>query len=426
MQLVRFYQKLTLTRKNGEKYTLVSDGRLPYSIPLGQSNAYSKSTSPSTTQVTIQNLTPTHRDWFQKGLHVELISGWIDDEVTSFKTTTNGTISSVTPPEEGDDDNTLVFNVKDGTDYDNIKAIKIKTSKMIRERASQKELKSAISAYSKKQDAAYSKWKKDHSHATSAQISAKKKEIAAQKRKYTTNARANYSKTKKALDSKKKMKKKTVYEYMSFKKKTKSSTIIKAIAKKAGIKIDTLSLATNHVWINGYTAKKKPMDCIREIAKACSTDITYPHGQLVIKNIESGHKLGLYIQKETGILAKAVRQTDGDGKTWQLSFLYRSLTVGDVFHYKDDRLDGWVIVLNGTNEYEIGGTPTSSPVVELWDDYKKAQKKKIDARKKKDREAKKKADKDAKKKAKDKRSKRTKDKKTKSKKSSDKKSEGKN
>ena len=106
--------------------------------------------------------------------------------------------------------------------------------------------------------------------------------------------------------------------------------------------------------------------------------------------------------------------------------MYRSLTVGDVFHYKDERLDGWVIVLNGTNEYEIGGTPTSSPVVELWDDYKKAQKKKIDARKKKDREAKKKADKDAKKKAKDKRSKRAKDKKTKSKKSSDKKSGGKN
>lgn len=415
MQLVRFYQKLTLTKKNGDKFSLVSDGRLPYNVPLGQSNTYSKSTSPSTTQITIQNLTPTHRDWFVKGLKVELISGWIDGTEGSYKTTVNGTISSVTPPNQGDDDNTLVFDVKDGSDYDSIKTIKIKTSKMVRERASQKELKASISAYSKKQDTAYSKWKKEHPHATGTQISAKKKAVSTAKKKYTTNARASYNKTKKALDKKKKMQKKTVYEYMSFKKKTKSSTIIKAIAKKAGIKIDKLSLATDHVWLNGYTAKKKPMDCIREIAKACATDITYPHGQLIIKNIESGNKLDLYIQKETGILAKAVKQTDGDGKTWQLSFLYRSITVGDVFHYKDDRLNGWVIVLNGTNEYEIGGTPTSSPVVELWDDYKKEQKKTINAQKKKDRDAKKKADKAETKKATAKRTKRAADKKKKKK-----------
>lgn len=417
MELVRFYQHLTLTKKNGDKFDIISDGRLPYVLPLGHTNNYSQSTSPSTTEITVQNLTPAHQVEFVKGLQIDLSAGWIGSDGTSgiFKTCTHGTISSVTPPNEGDDDNTLVFNVKDGGDYDSIKTIKIKTSKMVRERASQKELKTAISAYSKKQDTAYTKWKKEHPKATSTQISAKKKAVSAIKRKYTSNARATYNKTKKELDAKKKMKKKTVYEYMSFKKNTKSSTIIKAIAKKAGIKIDELKLATDHVWINGYTAKKKPMDCIREIAKACATDIAYPHGKLIIKNIKSGNKLNLYIQKETGILAKAVKQTDGDGKTWQLSFLYRSITVGDVFHYKDDRLDGWVIVLNGTNAYEIGGTPTSSPVVELYSDYQKAQEKKINAQKKKDRDAKKKADKEATKKAKTKRTKRAADKKKKKK-----------
>lgn len=427
MKLVHFYQKLTLTEKNGTKYTLISTSRKPNQIGMGHTNNYSKATTPSTTEITIQNITPAHQKRFKKGLEVDLEAGWFNADASTkvVHTTTSGTISSMTPPSEGDDANTLTFNVKDGKDYDNIKTIKIKKSKTVRKQASQKELTKAIKAYSTKLDNQFASWKKANPKATKTQVATKQSALAKKQKTYTTNARSAYNKAKKYYDKHKKTEQKTVYEYMSFKKNTKASTIIKSIAKKAGIKIKTLDLSTDHVFLKGYTAKSKPMTCIREIAKTCVTDVTWPHGELVIKNIKSGHKIDLHIEASTGILAKAVRQTDGGGKQWQLQFLYRSITVGDVFYYKDPdstRLKGWVIVLSGTNAVEIGDVPTSAPLVELYDDYKKEQAKKINAQKKKDRKTKSKADAAAKKKARAKRATRTKSKQSKDKKSTTKKS----
>jgi hypothetical protein len=341
-----------------------------------------------------------------------LIAGWLNEDGSSrvLHSATSGTISSVTPLVESDDDNTLTFNVKDGKDYDSIKAIKIKKSKRVRKQASQKELTQSIKAYNKKRRTKYDNWKKSHPKATAKQISAQKANVTSDEKKYATNARSSYNKAKKYYDDHKKYEKKTVYEYMSFKKNTKASTIIKAIAKKAGIDIDHMNLAIDHVYLNGYTAKDKPMACIRAIAKTCTTDVIWPHGKLVIENIKKNRKRNIHIEKTTGLLSKPIKQTDGDGKQWQVTFLYRTITVGDVFYIKHDRLTGWVIALSGTNAIEIGGVPTTTVICELFSDYEATEKKKINAQKKKDRTAKRKADKVARDAAKKKRQDRTKNK----------------
>ena len=415
MKLVHFYQKLTVWKPGGSTFTVICRARAPHRILIEHTNTYTAKGTPGNTEITVHNLTKSHANLFKKGARARLTAGWYnaDDTAHIIHEVTDGKISSVTPPATSDADLIVNFNIADGQKYDAIKAIKVKKSKRVRVRASQKDLDKAISKYNSGINAKRKKWIDEHPKASRKEVRAKNAEWLRLKKNYATNARSSYNKQRKALDNKKKYQVKTVYEFMSFKKNTKGSTIVKKVAKKAGIKLAAVHLNYDRTYTNGYTAKAKPMKVIEQIASDCDTDIIYRYAKIYLERLDSKRKKNLYIEYSTGLLSEPEYQADDDSKVtqWQVTFLYRSLAVGDVFHLKSRAVTGWVIVMSGSNAYQSGSAPTTQVVVELYSDYKKTLTKKINAKKKSDRAAKAKADKKAKAAAKKKRTARAKDKK---------------
>lgn len=400
MKLVHFYEKVTVWVSATKTFTVIYRARAPHRILIEHNQTYTSKGSPGNVEISIHNLTDAHANYFKKGRRVRLTAGWYnaDDTAHIIHEVTDAKISSVTPPTTSDSDSVVTFDVADGQKYDSLKAVKVKKSKRVRVRASQKSLDKAITSYNSKINKIRRTWIDEHPHASKKELQSKSREWTRKKKNYATNARSAYNKQKKELDEKKKYQVKTVYEYLSFKKNTKGSTIVKQVAKKAGIKLAAVHMNYDRKYLTGYTAKAKPMQVIEQIAGDCDTDIIYRYGAIYLEKLDSKRKKNLYIEYSTGLLEEPEYQDDNDSKTaqWQVTFLYRSLAVGDVFHLKSKAVTGWVIVLSGSNSFSGGSAPTTQVIVELYSDYKKTTTKKINAKKAADRKAKAKADKKAK------------------------------
>lgn len=410
MKLVHFYQKITVWISRKKTYSVISRIKAPYTLLIEHTNTFTSKGTPGTTEISIHNLTDAHAKYFKKGARVRLTAGWYnaDDTAKIIHEVIDSKISTVTPQSSNDADTLVQFTISDGQKYDSLKPVKVRKSKRVRVRASQKSLDKAISTYNSKMNKEHRRWTDEHPHATKKEITAKNRHYTTKKKSYATNARSSYNKQRKSLDNKKKYEYKKSYEFLSFKKGTRGSTIVKTIAKKSGIKLARVHLNYDRKYTSGYTAKNKPMKVIEQIAGDCNTDIIYRYGAVYLEKLDSKRKLNLYIQYSTGLLQEPEYQADSDSKSpqWQVTFLYRALAVGDVFHLKSKNLNGWVIVISGSNSVQAGAAPTTQVIVELYSDYKKVLTKKINAKKKADRKAKVKADKKGKAKGKNKRSKR--------------------
>ena len=417
MKLVHFYQKITVWISSKETFTVIYRARAPYRILIEHNKTYTSKGTPGNTEISIHNLIKSHANYFKKGRRVRLTAGWYnaDDTAHIIHQVVDDKISTVTPPTESAADSVVTFDITDGQKYDNLKAVKVKKSKRVRMRASQKDLDKAISAYNSKMNTDRRKWIDEHPHASKKEVTAKNKYYSNKKKNYATNARSAYNKQRKELNNKKKYQIKKSYEYLSFKKNTKASTIVKKVAKESGIKLAKVNLNYDRKYTNGYTAKSKPMKVIEQIASDSDTDIIYRNDAIYLEKLDSKRKLNLYIDYTTGLLEEPEYQADNDSKVaqWQVTFLYRSLAVGDVFHLKSKAVTGWVIVLSGSNSFQSGSAPSTQVIVELYSEYKTKLTKKINKKKKADRTAKAQADKKSKAAAKKKRTARAKNKKSK-------------
>lgn len=383
MELVHFYTRIEL-RNNGKlDYKLIAMQALPHTASIDVTNNYSNDDTPSTTDVTLHGLLKEHSDKFVKGSQVDIYAGFYNSDKTAnlVKQQVHGTITTIQPRKNDSGDWQLTFTMQDGEKYDNLKPIKVKQSKNVRVVASQKSLEKQISDYNSDYNKKFNLWRDTHPHATDKQVKAKRKTYTTLKKAARTKLSADWKKKRTYLNNHKKYQKKTTYKALSFKPGTKGSAIIKKIAKEAGISIGKVEVVYDHVYAKGYIAKKKPMNCIREVASDCKTTCYWQHGYLQIKDFAKQNKLSYIATPETGLLQPPEYQEDSEqGQTWQLSMIYNpDMTTGTVFkvsHSLSD-LKGWVIVLSGTNTISTGSTPTSEATVMLYSDYKTKQAKKV-------------------------------------------------
>lgn len=403
MKLVHFVQSLTLTISKNNRYHVYSNAHDGHRILMEHTNTFSSVDTTGSVEITIHNLTAAHIKLFKKGRHVTLNAGWINNDWTGkiIHRVISGKITFVSPAHNVDSDAVVQFTITTNQNYDAKKVIKVRTSKRVRIRASQKSLDKSISSYNSKINKERRKWIDEHPHASKKELRSRNKRWTQLKKNYATNARSSYNKARKLLNEKKRYQVKSVYGYMTFKKGTHASTIIKRIAKKSGIRLKAVHLNYDRVYLKGYTAKSKPMKCIKQIAADCDTDIINRYGNLYIEKLDTKRKRNIHIQPSTGLLTTEYQSGDDNKNShqWQITFLYRSVAVGDVIYLNATAQGGpkgWVIILSGNSSFTGGGTPSTQVVVELYSTYRTTIKKQINKKKAADRKAKAKADKRAK------------------------------
>lgn len=418
MKMVHFYKRLELRNDGKLVYTLVSTQKPPYNGQFDLSINFSNDDTPSTTDITVHGLTKAHSDLFEKGSQVDIYAGYFnsDNSANLVKHCVHGTITTIDPRKNDSGDWQLTFTMQDGEKYDDMKPIKVKDSKKVRLVASQKSLESKIRKYNSNLNKRFNFWRDTNPHATDKEVAAKRKAKTKAEKTFRTQQSASWNKQRKYLNTHKKYRIKTKYKALSFKPGTKGSAIINKIAKMSGIKIQKINLVYDRKYLNGYTAKKKPMNCIREIAADCKSNVYWKNGYLQIKDFVQQNKLSYVATKTTGLLSEPEYQEDSDtGQTWQLNVLFNPLiTTGSVFQVKSETFSGWIITLSGNLTHSDGSTPAAQINVQLFSEYKKRQATAVAKKQKADsKTAKAKAKKDAakRKQAKDKRTKRQKAKK---------------
>lgn len=392
MKLAHFYQRLVVRTKR-ETYSFESSDKAPHILNIEHTNNFDGSNRPSNTETTVHSIKNEHKNIiiqaFQQGSEVSLYAGWYNPDYTEslISHVTTGTISSIHPMSKIDA--SITFSIKDGTDYSKEKTIKVeqaRKSKAVRTKASIPNAQQLIKNNERKTKRMLSK------HVGSKKYYAMEQRANNRMRNYRNRVNKRVIAAKKRADKQEQKRQKIVYKAMSFKAGTSGETIIKAIAKKANISITALHLEYNHKYLKGYVANKKPLQVITDVANDCKTPPFYRHGHLYIEKLGTNHKLNLTIEPSTGLMGTPQPQIDYIQKhakpneySYQIQFVYRSISVGDVFYLKSKELTGEVIALSGANAKSNGSVPNTTCVVKLLSAYNKEQKQSIADAKKKQR-----------------------------------------
>lgn len=415
MKLVHFYLKVVLD----DKLSIISSGRTHHNTSIDLTYNFSNESTPSATETTIYGLKRSTANKFKKSKPVDLYAGFYNSDGTANNIghILHAKITTVDPLQNDSGDWSLKFTIQDGKVKDPKKAIKIKGSKKVRLKSSNKsfQYRKKIGSYSAKQRKSREQWLKQNPKASSKAKHLRYQKMENNIKSYRTQLKAQQNRYNKELNQNKKYKIKTVYKYMSFKPRTKGSAIIKAVAKKAGINISSMKLVYDRVYYNGYTANKKPLNVIKEVAKACQTNMFYQHGKLVIKSFAKNKKINYTCVPETGLITPPTLSEDSDSKgTYQATILFNpKITTGVIFRVTD-KMTGFnddVIVTSGSASVSISDTPTMDISFKKLSTYKKQQASSIKNKKNADTKKKEKRDQADKKKAIAKRKARTKKKK---------------
>lgn len=405
MYLVHRYITMLLLW-DGKQLKIKSTEKPPDNLQIGFTAPFKKSSTPSVTQVTFTNLSPSEISEFKKGRTIDLYAGWYNSDYSASigGRLCGGKITSFTPKTIDGVDNTFSVNFKDGIDYDAIKAKKVAVSKKVRETASQADVDKAITRNNSKLNKDRRRFIDNHPHLTPKQKRIYDKKIIKEKNAFATSAREKYVSDKKKSNKNKKYRVKTTHKNQAFKRNTKGSTIIKGIASRYGIKIRQLKLVYDRNYRRGYTVDKKPLSAIAQVAKDCKTDMFYRSGQLYICDASKGFKTGLTITYETGLLEEPTKSDDEDD-LWEVKFLMRpEISTGAIFKLKSRTESATMIVISGEHDCSDDDFSTTAEC-KVLSEYEKSQQSAVKKAKHSDQKAAKK-DAAARKKAKDKRTKR--------------------
>lgn len=160
---------------------------------------------------------------------------------------------------------------------------------------------------------------------------------------------------------------------LTFAKGTKASAIIKSVAAKAGINLSYVTLKTDKVYKDGYTADGHPMDTLSDIAGDCKTSLFYLRGQLTIRYVYDGGSTGEFdLDYTNGLLQSPTRESrdedwieadDNDALgawSWSVdSILNYKITTFARVHVKTPYVNAKMMVLSGEHSFD-GEQPTTT------------------------------------------------------------------
>lgn len=128
MKLVRLYRRLEVDGKKG-KLTLKSYAKIPYNVSMDIEASY-QSGSRETTQVSIMNLPTEDIKYLTKGANARVYGGWYSETglYNDVGIIMEGTLATPTPSTIDESGKTTTITITDGSNYDKIPEVKIKTT----------------------------------------------------------------------------------------------------------------------------------------------------------------------------------------------------------------------------------------------------------------------------------------------------------
>jgi hypothetical protein len=293
------------------KQTPKNSWAIQFNIP------FSDSSTPPTCTVTIKNLSAKNRSLFKVGRTVKVYAGYAEDGTGLIS---SGAIRSTTPYTSDGVNTTFTFTYREGDEYANAESSA--------EKANDK-----LEAARKKQEKAIGK-----------------------------KAAAKLPKIKK-------------HSALSFGKNSKAETIIRRIAKDAGIKISGIYLKKNNTYRKGFTCHGKPLSNIQTIAKACGSQVYYRRGQVYIDDLSKklGHQETVLITDHvkgngggTGLIqypTTSSETNEAKHKTWEVVSLLRyQISTGSVVTVRNKFLNGTFRVKSGTHVCDDSAFTTTMEV----------------------------------------------------------------
>ena len=314
-----------VTNKKGKKQILHNDEGFETNYPFGFEVHFSDTPSPQENTVTVYNLSKDHSSFYQKDEKAALYFNW----GKSKKLLAEGYISKV---EKGQSDGvtiTQVLTFTEGTDYNNIKARKLKVTKG---KKNSKTVKTTEAGHYKTYKSGKKVW-----------VKAK-----------TKNKRVKTRATK------------TVFVNKTYRKGTTYKKIIQGIASQAKIKIAKIDLAKNSKIKKSYTAKGKPLTLIKDLVKKTGSKMTYVRGKLEIVNPKSKKRTWIEIDDQDLVQPPTLSEDNEKDNAWEIvTPLIPEITTNVGIHMESKFCKGYYYVKSGQHSFDGDNPQTQSTLVKI-------------------------------------------------------------
>lgn len=369
MYFVHRYLRIHVQWKGHHKEFLSWD-KAPHNGTFELTSPFTTGVNPDMNQLILYNLTKEQFGYFLQGRTILATAGFYNADATAKNggLIAKGTIKSSTPMAQDGVDRTVQVNFNH---FPDISADVIKVKKVTKVKVTVKNTRKAASGststgllkqYNQRKTKELKSWLKNNPNATSHERGIKRRQIARQRKAYSSKVRKTHTRKQKDKTVKAQYAKQIKYANLSFKAGTKTSTIIRSIAKRAHVPLGAVKLTYDRKYPNGYTVSGKPINAIKRLADSASTTVTIMNGKLYIREITTGQKAKLHLTPETGLISHPTPSDDGEynGQKFEAQALMRKeINVGTLVYIDDGVKNyGKCVVLSGQREY----TASSSTV----------------------------------------------------------------
>lgn len=303
------------TNSKGKTQTVYNNEHYEHNYPVGFEVNFNDTATPPVNTVTLYNMSKSHRDFYRKEQRVYLAFNW----GTSKKIISEGYISKIQSNSSDGTTETFQLTFTEGTDYNNVKASKMKVSK-----------KKTTNGY----------------------------------KTVKTTGKNGKTKNKKV----KTKKTKTVQVNKTFRAGTSTKAVIQGVASQAGIKLAKIQLAKNPTMKKAYTAKGKPLTLLKSLVKTTGSKMTYVRGNLEIVNPKATKRTWYEIDDKDLISPPTFNSEDEDSKkgNWEITIpLVPEITVNVGIQMKSKYLKGKFYVKAGQHTSDGENPQTQCTLVAL-------------------------------------------------------------
>ncbi len=291
--------------KSGKKQSVYNNETPKHNYPFAFQVPFSNGPTPQTNTVTLYNMSKEHFAFYHKKFKAQLYFGW----GSSDKLLTEGYITKIdSTKHDGVTDSRTVY-FKEGTDYSNVKASKLKFKKT-KKVNKYKTVKVHKKGYYKKTreryttTETYKEGKRKGQKHTVGHYRYKKKWVKATTKNKRVKTRAT----------------KTQYVNRTFKKGTLRKKIIQEVAAKGDIKLAKIELKQNKPIKKSLTMSGKPLTLLQNLVKDCKSKMIRSKGKLEIINPEKVKRTWIEIDDKDLIEEPTTNESDsGEKTTYEIS-----------------------------------------------------------------------------------------------------------
>ncbi len=335
--------------------TIYNNETLGHDYPFAFQVNFSDTPSPQTNTVTLYNLSKEHKEFYKRKQHCYVAFNWGKEK----KILAEGFISKIDMTQHDGVTDTQVISFTEGTDYNNVKARKMKVTK-----------KEKVNKYKTKKVKKPGKWVNHPKHIT---VTKTYKEGKKKGQKYTVHHLKRhmvYEKGKTVNHRIKYRGTKLKQVNKTYRKGTTYKRLIQGIAAQAGIKIASMKLHKNPSLKKPFTAKGKPLTLIKNVLKKTGSKMTYVRGKLTIFDPENVKRTWFKIDDKDLIEPPSYNEDntdDDDGKgTWEITVpLVPEITVNTGIIMNSKYLKGKFYVKAGQHTSDGENPQTQCSIVSL-------------------------------------------------------------